>query len=146
MRPWISLSLVVLLLAGSGALLWWITRAVSGFMVTSQAASVKLLDQMELACPPGARRIARPWGKAGWMVSCERNGRGHGPWLSAEGGRLQVRGSYWNGARDGVWEWYNDDGTVAKRLSYEGRGGGAPDANVRELTSTPQDAAPSMLD
>lgn len=114
---------VFLLLGAFGGLLWWFTRNVSDFMTTSQAASVKLLDEVELVCPPETAKIRRPWGKAGWMVFCESDGAPHGPWLTAENGKLEIRGQYWNGERYGVWEWYNDDGTVARRLTYDHQGG-----------------------
>lgn len=126
------LSVVVLLAAAFGGLLWWVTRTVSNHMITSQASSVKLLDEMDIVCPPGTEKIRRPWGKAGWMVFCESDGAPHGPWLAAENGRLEIRGQYRNGEQDGVWEWYNVDGTVAKKLTYDDQEGGAPDASRRD--------------
>jgi hypothetical protein len=91
------------------------------------------LDDMDVVCPPEAAKIGRPQGKAGWMVFCERDGALHGPWLTAENGRLEIRGQYRNGERDGVWEWYNDDGAVEKKLTYDDREGGAPDASKETI-------------
>lgn len=130
------LSVLVLLLVAFGGLLWWVTRTVGDHMITSQASSVKLLDDMDIVCPPEAAKIGRPQGKAGWMVFCERDGELHGPWLTAENGRLEIRGQYRNGERDGVWEWYNDDGAVEKKLTYDDREDGAPDASRRDDRTT----------
>lgn len=53
------------------------------------------------------------------MVFCEREGTLHGPWVAAEGGRLKLRGEYFEGQRHGLWEWYDDEGNVVKQTTYD---------------------------
>lgn len=103
------------------ALLAWVTFTVSDFMRTSSQASWNLLSEIEVVCPARSAREMRPWSKAGWVVCCDLGGELHGPWLAAEEGRLAIRGEYYFGERQGVWEWYGDDGRVSRRVTYESR-------------------------
>jgi hypothetical protein len=121
MRRLVVILLAVGLVAAVTGLVWFMLT-LSDFMERSQADSEELLDQIEISCPPQTTRVGRPSGKAGWQVFCQREGTRHGPWLAAENGRLWLRGEYREGERYGVWEWYDEDGVVAKRVIYNGDG------------------------
>jgi hypothetical protein len=117
MRRLLPLALVVLVLVFIGAYLWFAVTS-GRSMIRSQADSVELLDQMQVHCPPDTTRTGRPHGKAGWAISCEREGVRHGPWLKAEAGRLEIRGQYCMGTPCGEWQWFGHDGAVFKQKTY----------------------------
>lgn len=107
--------LLVLLIAGAA----WFTSTVSIFMTTSQSESKDLLSDLQICCPAQTVLVSRPWGKAGWMVFCDHEGTLHGPWVTAEAGKLVTRGQYSKGERSGLWEWYDHEGNVTKQVRYE---------------------------
>lgn len=97
----------------------WLAWATPRFTRSSQATSRELVETMPLDCPSDTVRASRPWGKAGWMIYCEKPGTLHGPWLAAEGGRLVLRGHYEQGQPSGVLELFDEEGNVEKRVTYE---------------------------
>ncbi len=110
------LGIVALILVGG---VMWFTLTVSTSMSDSQVASRALLNRATLTCPSESTAVGRPWAKAGWMLFCESQGKPHGPWLAAENGKLRMRGTYTSGQPTGLWQWYDDDGKVQKRVNYD---------------------------
>lgn len=109
------------ILVVGGVLVLFMGLYVAFVSITSRAitnqtvASRELLQGQELKCPAGSTEASEPWSKGGWMRYCQTDGIDHGPWLTARAGKLAVRGEYTNGEQTGVWEWYNDDGSVFRQ-------------------------------
>jgi hypothetical protein len=71
-------------------------------------------------CPPGAIEAIEPWGISGVIRSCmTKDGRiRNGRFVAAENGRLALSGTYVNGSKSGVWQWYDEQGRSTKQIDY----------------------------
>lgn len=107
------IALIVLLISplGAYALLTFTTTAA---MRQSIDDTRMAMEQSSLTCPDGHSVRVDMWSKSGLSRACVLRDVLDGPWEAWEKGHLVVRGHYKQGARSGIWTWYNDTGGVVR--------------------------------
>ena len=66
--------------------------------------------------PAGTEVTYRGWSEKGRMRYCEAFK--NGPWEAWMSGYKWVQGTYKNGKKEGVWLWFNKDGSISKKINY----------------------------
>lgn len=78
------------------------------------------LDNLkDFSCEPPNRVSYDPWGPQGLSKGCiTPSGDRIGSFITAEQGRVVMRGNYEDGRKSGVWEWLDAAGNVEKVERY----------------------------
>ena len=84
---------------------------------------------MNINCPEGSHSEIERWGgvgENGWLKSCKMK---HGAFTVWRGEVKTIQGSYINGEKAGVWEFWNTDGHKYKEVTFEN----GKEINVQEF-------------
>lgn len=74
------------------------------------------MGKNEFTCPEGTELKIERWSKLGYSRICTP--LKHGKWEAWSEGYKNIDGNFINGEEDGIWVWYNKDGSVYKKIEY----------------------------
>lgn len=73
------------------------------------------LSGTRVICQPPSQAMLEPWGKSGASDGCYIK---DGPFVTAEGGHIRIRGEFTNGVKSGNWQYFSEEGRVLKEVDH----------------------------
>ena len=89
----------------------------SSQMSESSIDTWKAMKSGNFDCPEGMEEKTERWSKLGYSRSCVKPK--HGKWEAWSEGYKHIDGFYNHGKKEGVWVFYNSDGSISKKVEYK---------------------------
>jgi antitoxin component YwqK of YwqJK toxin-antitoxin module len=87
----------------------------------NRESTMKAMLMVKHDCPSGCKEVYQDWGGeiGGYSRFCvDRSNYKQGKWVVWAFGKVHIEGFYNNNKRNGIWRWYNDDGSVRITTEY----------------------------